>query len=199
MGKRNNGKRKKLYKRKYRVETVRLKDWDYSSNGYYFVTICIKNKELLFGNISNTQIELSKIGLIAKDYLIATSEHFQNTKIDEFVIMPNHIHSIIVLDNPNCRDITSDIGRDITCNVSTGINRFSQRISGSLPVIIQQYKSSVKRWCNKNNYSYFQWQRLYYEHIIQTEKQLNNIREYIATNILKWELDEYNPIKNKYK
>jgi REP element-mobilizing transposase RayT len=195
---------KKLYKKRYRVQSTRLRDWDYSSDGYYFITICVKNKECLFGDIVNTQIELSAIGAIAKEYLTAIPKHFQNAIVDEYVVMPNHVHAIISIENNDrkntsgCGDTMS--GRDTIYGVSTTAttpraNEFSKHFPGSLSVIVQQCKASVKRWCSKNGYPDFQWQRLYYEHIIGTEEELHNVRVYVVNNVMKWELDEYNPAK----
>src|SRR5919109_4323497 len=109
-----------LYKDKYRIETTRLKEWDYSSNGYYFVTICTKDRECVFGNIIDGKMELLEIGEIAKQYWLEIPKHFQNVKLDKFVIMPNHVHAIVIIENDknkNCRDsINKQRGKDdINC------------------------------------------------------------------------------------
>ena len=87
-----------LYKNKYRIETTRLKDWDYSSCGYYFVTICMKNKVCFLGNVYNGEMDLFEIGKISNQNWLEIPEHFENVNIDKFVIMPNHIHGILILD-----------------------------------------------------------------------------------------------------
>ena len=86
-------------KNKRRVQSMRLKYWNYSENGYYFVTICAKNKIEYFGKIKNGKMILNEYGKIAKKYWIEIPKHFLDVKIDEFVIMPNHIHGIIIIKN----------------------------------------------------------------------------------------------------
>jgi len=79
-----------LYKGKYRIESTRLKGWGYSSTGYYFVTICTKDRESVFGNVADGKMVLTGIGNIARRYWLEIPEHFQNVELDEFIIMPNH-------------------------------------------------------------------------------------------------------------
>jgi REP element-mobilizing transposase RayT len=88
-----------LYKGKYRTESIRLTEWDYSSTGYYFVTICTKNMECVLSGITNGKVVLTGIGNIAKKHWLEIPEHFQNIKLDEFIIMPNHIHGIVIINN----------------------------------------------------------------------------------------------------
>lgn len=179
----------KLYKNKYRINSIRLKDWDYSSYGYYFVTICTKDKECFFGNINDGKVSLSDIGIIANNNWIRIPEHLKNANLDEFKVMPNHIHGIIIIENQKYGE---EIRKGVSYNKST-INKFSKPIKGSLSIIINQFKSSLTRWCHKNGNYDFSWQSKFYDHIIRNEKSLQKIREYIVNNPLKWELDEYNP------
>jgi len=90
-----------LYKNKYRIESTRLKGRDYSSPGAYFITTCTKNKIPYFGEITDGQIVLSGSGKIVKKYWREIPDHFGNTKLDEFVVMPDHIHGILIIDNNN--------------------------------------------------------------------------------------------------
>jgi REP element-mobilizing transposase RayT len=87
------------FKNKYRIGSKRLQYWDYSWNGYYYITICSKNRECYFGEIQDDKMILNEIGKIAQKYWIEIPIHFNNAKLDEFVIMPNHIHGIIIIDN----------------------------------------------------------------------------------------------------
>jgi REP element-mobilizing transposase RayT len=112
-----------LYKNKYRIETTRLKNWDYSSNGYYYITICTKNREHIFGKIAvetgfkpvSTPTKpvfkmimiLNEYGKIVEKCWYDLSEHYANLKLDEFVIMPNHIHGIVIIEN---NDILASVG-----------------------------------------------------------------------------------------
>jgi putative transposase len=137
----------------------------------------------------------------AQRYWQEIPSHFAHIGIDCFVIMPNHIHGIVIIqhstesgkhlaDDP-CRDITDDPRRDVACNVSTAeLNQFMSNISpksGSLGAVIRTYKSAVTRWCGMNGYADFAWQARYYDHIIRTEDSLQAIRAYIRDNPGRWE------------
>ena len=89
-----------LYKNKYRVESARLKGWDYSSNGGYYITICVNNRESVFGEVTNGEMILSDLGNIAGNCWREIPHHFPFVKLDEYVVMPDHVHGIIFIDNP---------------------------------------------------------------------------------------------------
>jgi putative transposase len=138
---------------------LRLKDWDYSSEGAYFITICCHDKQPCFGRICNNEIILSEIGIIASLYWLEISNHYPHFKLDEYIVMPNHIHGILLLDyslaeprhgvalpSPSFDIVGSCHG--ITLPTKPGyiknINQFSKPVKNSVSVIINQYKSSVK-------------------------------------------------------
>jgi len=185
------------YKNKYRIETTRFKGWDYGKNGYYFVTICTKDRIPYFGNVINGMVELSEIGKIAFDELQKTPEirKDMNVTLEEFVIMPNHIHCIIIIGKNEYN--TNRYGRDAmhgdnNCRdamhgVST--NKFGPQ-SKNLPSIIRGFKSAVTKRA-KIIKPDFSWQPNYYEHIIRDEKSFKTILEYIINNPLKWNEDKY--------
>ena len=175
-----------LYKGKYRIESTRLEDWDYSSSGYYFVTICTNNMECVLSRITDGKVVLTGIGNIAKRLWLEIPEHFKNVELDEFIIMPNHMHGIVIINNV-------ETCHGVSLQKNSNVNKFSKPISGSLAMIINQYKSSVARICRKNGYNKFAWQPRFYDHIIRNEKLLQKIREYIHNNPLKWDVDENNP------
>jgi putative transposase len=102
------------YKNKYRISSARLQTWDYGYNGLYFVTICTKNREHYFCKIVDGQIIFSEIGEIARKYWHEIPEHFPFVNLDEFVVMPNHIHGIIIIDKPtNGQSNEYDDGRNV--------------------------------------------------------------------------------------
>jgi len=178
-----------LYKNKYRIQTTRMSSWDYSTNGYYFVTVCTKDKKCILGTTIDGRVKLSKIGRIVKNCWLEIPLHFNNVKLDEFVIMPNHIHGIVIIDKPDdveTRYIAS-LKKDFI------IKKFGPLETNSLQSIIHSYKSAVTRLCRKCGYKYFVWQSRFYDHIIRNESSLMKIREYILNNPLKWELDKENP------
>jgi REP element-mobilizing transposase RayT len=181
------------FENKYRIETTRLKGWDYGKNGYYFVTICSKDRIPYFGSVINGKVKLSEIGKIALEELKKTPEIRKDmyVKLGEFVIMPNHIHCIIIIGeneyNKCRRDAMRGECRDAMHCVST--NKFGPQ-SKNLPSIIRGFKSAVTKRAKIINPN-FSWQRNYYEHIIRDEKSFKTISEYIINNPLKWNEDKY--------
>jgi len=171
----------------------RLKEYDYSSNGYYYVTICTKNKNNFNGEVVDGKMKLSGIGIIVRDYWLKIPDCYNNVILDEWIIMPNHIHGIIAIqDIVNGRDY-SNMGGNAPWRVPTGLQPLC---INSLSSIINHYKGNVKRWCNKNGYEYFSWQSRFYDHVIRNEKSLFNIREYIINNPLNWDIDNENDSVN---
>lgn len=121
---------------KYRVSSTRLKNWNYSSNGYYFITICTQNREHFFGKIINDEMRLSEIGKIAKEYWLEIPNHFPFVVLDEFTAMPNHIHGIVMIKNDDNNNVeTPKLG--VSTNRNNKINHWG---NGCLGVIINQYK-----------------------------------------------------------
>ncbi len=191
-----------LKNRKYN----RLQNYDYSQNGYYFVTICTKDKIEYFGKIENEKMILNEIGKIANQCWLEISKHFPDVKLDEHMIMPNHLHGIVVIENNpvgnnNYCSNHIDYYSNNTRNENFRSLQFRQKWHGakshSLSSIIRGFKIGVTKWCRNNNYEFFQWQKSFYDHIIRNEKSLSNIREYIRNNPLKWELDRNN-MENLY-
>jgi len=182
-------------------KSMRLKNYDYASNGYYFATICVKGKIEYFGKIDNGKIELSEIGKIANQCWLEIPKHFPNVKLDEHIIMPNHIHGILIIDNNTAgnKNFCSESGDNYCFKIVAGNKNFCSlrgwygAKSRSLSSIIRGFKIGVTKWRRNNSHNEFQWQKSFYDHIIRDEKSLDKIREYIASNPAKWELDKNNP------
>ena len=170
--------------RKHHRRSIRLKNYDYSQPGGYFITICTQNRECYFGHIKNGSVVLSPMGEMAHHLWLEIPRHFDHVKIDAFIVMPNHVHGILMI-HDNYR-------RGTTCRAPP-YEKFGNPRPGSIPTVVRSYKSAVTRWCHKNGYEYFQWQRNYYEHIIRNGKGLNDIKYYVINNPLKWEEDRNNP------
>jgi len=166
----------------------RLKDYDYSLNGYYYITICAYNRQEIFGTIENDDIKINEYGRIVKNTWHQIPQHFQNIELDKFIIMPNHIHGIIIINNP-CL-----VGRQA---VGTGhaLSYNKNTKNNNLSVIIGSFKSAASKQINQLNNISFKWQRSFHDHIIRTTHSLRNIREYIINNHKTWDIDEHN-IKN---
>ncbi len=157
-------------------KSLRLKEYDYSLPGYYFVTICAKDRRCLLGKIIEGQMYLNGNGEIVKEVLNNLKKHNSNINLDYYSIMPNHLHLILIIENsiraglesaPTKQDLT-EIVRQLKTFSSKRINIFHNTTGSSV------------------------WQRSFYEHIIRNDKELYEIRKYIEFNPLNWEDDEYN-------
>jgi len=154
----------------------RLKNYDYSQEGYYFVTICTKDREEFFGNVKEGSMNLSRYGEIAHDFWAGVPAHFENVGIDEFSVMPNHIHGILIIEE------------NVVGNAY--MRSLRNRTKMLLSKIIQQYKASVTRKINSlEGGLHFGWQKSFYDHVIRNDRSLDNLRRYLIDNPLKWELD----------
>ncbi len=177
---------------KHHRRSIRLQGYDYSQAGAYFITICTQNRECctqnrecMFGNIVDGEMRLNDIGIMVRNVWHKIPEHFPHADIDEFIVMPNHVHGIIVV-YPN--------GRGMACHAPTH-RQFAKPIAGSLSTIVGSLKSAITRRFNqiRNTMGHPVWQRNYYEHIIRSEEEMNLIRKYIVENSTKWAEDEDNP------
>ncbi len=178
-----------LFKNRYRIESICLQGWDYSSPGYYFITICTRNREHLFGTIKKGKMDLSTMGKIAHRYWMEIPNHFSYIRLDQFVVMPDHVHGILSVASPSSSVET------LQCNVSTeeegeGDKAFYSRISpkpGTISAVIRSYKSICTKMIHKEFDSSLEvWQTRFYDRIIRDEDHLNNVRQYIFDNPGKW-------------
>ena len=177
---------------KYCRHSIRLKAYDYSQAGAYFVTICAHNRECVFGNVVKGEMRLNKYGRVVEAEWIKTANIRNNVELDVFVVMPNHLHGVLVI----VGGVGDMAGRGTARRAPTGMNeRFGKPTSGSLPTIVRSFKSAVTKRINELRCTpeTHVWQRNYYEHVIRDEWDLNEIREYIMSNPLKWEMDRENP------
>ena len=181
-----NFEEKKVIKLPYR-KTIRLKNYDYSSNGYYFVTICTQNREKLFGEIVGATLcgrPNNPDKLIVK-WLLELENKFKDIKIDEYIIMPNHIHFII----KRTGDHTGSTGDHTGSTGDHAGSPLRDIIGWFKTMTTNEYIAGVK----DGRFMPFKgrlWQRNYYEHIIRNYDDYINIAEYIQNNPLKWEEDK---------
>jgi REP element-mobilizing transposase RayT len=163
---------------------IRLKEYDYSSPGIYFVTICTKGKCRLFGRVENGLVILSEFGLMARACWNNIQVHFPNASLLDFVIMPDHLHGLICL---------TDNGKGTACRASAGENQYAESfgkpVKGSIPTIIRSYKSAVTKIVNQDKSMKRSaiWQPGYYEHVVRNDEELNYTINYIRSNPLSWE------------
>ncbi|MBT4315002.1 MAG: hypothetical protein HOD54_02835 [Candidatus Magasanikbacteria bacterium] len=167
---------------KRRRKPNRWAEFDYNSPAFYFVTICTARRQLFFGKIENEKMILNKFGQIAQDCWLDALNHFRGIELGEFIVMPNHVHCIVV--------ITGDGG--VARNGHAHSLR-DMRSHQKLPTIIGSYKSAVTKKINKLGINItFGWQKSYYDHIIRNEKSYYNIQQYIMNNPANWVRDRNN-------
>jgi putative transposase len=188
-------------------KNIRLRNFDYNSECSHYVTLCTKDRKWFFGEMSDGKMKYSPVGVIADYFWTNIPNHFPHVVLDEFIIMPNHIHGIIKLDYSIKRTYHGETSSGTypirTCHGMSQLsnpnqipdprelgqiqyNKFGCPVSGSVSMIINHFKSAVKRWCNNNGYELFLWQPRFYDHIINNRKDLCRIRSYIKNNPAKW-------------
>jgi putative transposase len=149
-------------------KTNRLKNFDYSNPGNYFVTICTKNRISWFGEIQDNEMILNQIGDQTKKCWTNIPKHFPHMVLDEFVIMPNHIHGILTVGNNH------PVGNNNYCSLRENQNEipWQTKWGKSISSAIRGFKIGVMKWCRQNNFGEFAWQKSFFDRIIRTEKEL---------------------------
>ena len=195
-----------LFRNKYRIPSARAVWHDYNG-GAYFVTICTQDMAHFFGDIVDGEMCLTEIGRCADEQLRNVSSHYPYAKIPLWVVMPNHVHAIVMIDSDlrsNRRDVARNVctngaeirDLDVARNVSTdsGKNEIMAQQSpkcGTLAVVIRGMKSAVTKYANENGIS-FAWQTRFHDRIIRDCDEMNGIAGYIENNVAKWKSDEMN-------
>lgn len=174
--------------------SIRLRSYDYSQPGAYFVTICTNQRSCLLGREEDGKIILSAFGSLVERIWQALPMHLSGIELDAYVIMPNHIHAIITRRGEAFAAEVSRITSISWANASPP-SPFLGSKPNSLAAIIQNFKSvSTRKMNQRNNSAGTQWwQRNYYEHVIRNEKSLLKVQQYIAENPLRWAFDKENP------
>lgn len=166
--------------------SIRLQHYDYAQAGAYFVTICVQNRTCLLGTISEGQTWVNDHGKIVNECWNDLPDHYGQVVLDEFIVMPNHVHGIIILSDDK-------VGAGFKPAL-TGEPAPTNRNHG-LPEIIRAFKTFSARRINqtRNTPGMSVWQRNYYEHVIRNDDDLNKVREYIINNPAGWDKDKENP------
>ena len=167
-----------LFNNKYRIQSTRLQNWDYTSHAAYFITICTYNRDHYFGEIINDEMQLSPLGEAANNCWLAIPGHFLHVELDSFVVMPNHVHGIIIVN-------------ELTPNTYQQYrpNSFGPQ-SKNVASIIRGYKIGVTKFANENKLE-FKWQSRFHDHIIRNTNDHLKIQNYINTNPLRWKEDTF--------
>ncbi|MDD5043405.1 MAG: hypothetical protein PHD51_01915 [Patescibacteria group bacterium] len=213
--------------KKFNRQSIRLKNYDYSESGYYFVTICVQGSKCLFGEVVNGEVILNSIGEMIKKWWLELENKFFRVELDKFIVMPNHFHGIINItigivgaDLRVCSNLKKGehvgsplhnrehVGSPLHNREHVGSPLHNREHVGSpLHDIVKWFKTMTTNEYIKNvkqggwpPFDRRLWQRNYWEHVIRTEKSLNNIREYILSNPENWsgEAEDFNVFVGKF-
>jgi len=202
------------YKNTYRTKSNRLQGYNYSENGIYFITICVKGQKSVFGCVKKGKMILNQFGKIVEEEWKKSAEIRKEIILDEFVVMPNHFHGIVILQNDNvvnethCRaSLQGGIKQSLDSNIVETHGNASQgggskqknfeykntfgKQSKNISALVRGFKSSVSRKIKLLGENDFSWQSNYHDHIIRNQKALEKIRTYVQTNPFIWEDDCY--------
>jgi len=179
----------------YKPNSSRLKQYDYTQSGAYFVTICTYARMCFFGEIRDGKMFLNKYGKIVNACWLEIPDHFTFVRPAPFIVMPNHVHGIIISERPDYTIPSVETRHAVSMDREEA---FQKPVRGSLPTIIRSFKSAATKRLNKlgNHLPITTWQRNYYEHIIRNDKELRQAIDYINFNPSKWTTDE-NYLENK--
>ncbi len=199
----------KKFKNTYRISSARCRNWDYASSGAYFVTVCTADRNHWFGHVDKGKMILNVAGNLLHDILNEMPEHFSFVKLDAFVIMPNHIHCIILINNGDDADAINGNDRDAINRVSIGTdirtgtdettNEIGGGITGNHNPMFHNNLSRIVRWFKgratfeiKKSIPAFAWQPRFHDHIIRNEISYKRIKQYIYNNPKNWNVDKTN-------
>ena len=205
---------------RYHRRSTRLKGYDYSSPGFYFITICTKNRQCIFGEVCKEKMVLNEAGNFTSDCWNAIPNHYPNVKLHAFQIMPNHLHGILEIVNQSSnQEIQNSSIHDFSIH-QVGVqnfeplpdelknknkiksnsifnsleckqNKYQHIIPKSLGSIVRGFEIGVTKWFRANTQVNVVWQRNFYDSILRTEKSIRIVSKYIANNPKNWKKDEY--------
>jgi len=185
------------FQNKYRIPSARLQQWDYRWAGSYFITICTQDRIHYFGTIENQQVQLSHVGIIADLLWHQIPHHAQNIELGPYVIMPNHVHGILIITtNEGNGNIetghTVETGHALSLQQqqTIGQQRFQNIGRNSISSIVGSYKSAVTRHAHRLGFV-FDWQTRFHDHIIRNEESFQKISNYIVNNPANWQEDTF--------
>lgn len=190
------------FRNRYRIPSARLSTWDYSSNAAYFITICTSNRQHYLGEITDGKMQFSKIGQFANQCWLNIPNHFPHFYLDEFVVMPNHVHGIVMIEKPyidnNSLPRVAETGHALSprnpiaeeADIKPRHPRFRNQGRNTISAMVGSFKSAVTKHCNENKFR-FGWQSRFHDHIIRDAGEFHVIRNYIVNNIANWKDDKF--------
>ena len=196
-----------LYKNKYRVESNRWQYWDYSSPGSYFITVCVEDRKNIMGRIENRKMILSDTGIIVSNYFTGIPTYHKRIVLDEWIVMPNHFHCIIILGDYGFDNGVSDVG-DVDKIHEFYLQRYQQtenpteseikqyrklRRKMLIPKIMGKFQMQTSKQINiiNNTPGNKNWQYNYHDHVIRNDAEYQRIKYYIRNNPSKWKDDKF--------
>lgn len=192
----------KKFKNKYRIASARLQNWDYGTDGAYFITICTDKREHFFGEIVMSKMELNQLGEIAHNIWAQIPDQFPYVELGNFVIMPNHTHGILIINKLQTMPGNSIEAPFLTpqsqSKVTNSENENIGGICGDKNPMLQENISRIIRWY-KGRCSFemrkinpdFNWQTRFHDHVIRNSRAFDTIQNYIEANPLKWKEDKF--------
>jgi putative transposase len=172
--------------------SIRLKGYDYTRPGAYFFTLVVDGRDCLFGRVVEGLVQLNRFGEIAQKELQQLPNRLKTVQLNDYIIMPNHVHGILVIAAKNPPGERDRLSIQIAPE-----RRFGAMVPNSVPSVIRSYKSVVTQKVNTLRATPGKdvWQDNYYEHIIRNENEWQKIRDYILWNPIQWQVDPENPVK----
>ena len=179
-----------LFQDCHRIPTARATWHDYNA-GEYFITICTQDREHYFGEIADGKMNFTKLGLFANEQFSNVHNHYSYAEIPLWVVMPNHIHAIVIINRKNIPYEKRNVEtfHETSLHKRTPI-QIATEMQSWLSVVVRQLKQSITRFAKKNSIS-FAWQSRFHDHIIRNNDDRNAIADYIENNVVKWELDKF--------
>jgi putative transposase len=179
------------FRNKYRVPSARLKNWDYGTNGAYFITICTKEMQHLFGEVVDKKMLLNSLGVLAEEYWAEIVKQFPYVELGNFQIMPNHMHGILIIDK-------SVVAVETRLIASVPQEKEVGGFAGENNPMLSDNISRIIRWnkgrCTfemRKTYPNFEWHSRFHDHIIRNSESFERIQNYIEENPSRWEEDKF--------
>jgi len=190
------------FKNRYRISSARLSNWDYSSNAAYFITICTVDRKHYLGAIIDAEMQLSSIGECAYKCWKEIPNHFPHFYLDEFVVMPNHIHGIVMIEKPYIDN--NSLPHVVETRHALSLHtierkgeeekpkhpRYKNQGRNTIFAMVGSFKAAVTKYSNENKLR-FGWQTRFHDHIIRDSNEFNLIRNYIINNPANWNNDKF--------
>jgi len=187
------------FRNKYRITSTRLQNWDYGSNGAYYITMVTAQREHFFGEIVQGEMQLSEIGKIAEKNWVAIPDHFSFIELGNWVVMPNHIHGILIinkLESPTVKVAETSVAPvetpklGVSTEISTTANASKKWKPNTIGSIINQFKRICTIQARKIDFV-FAWQERFYDHIVRDSADFERIQNYISDNPSNWKEDKF--------